>query len=95
MTYPEVPGFKTLDTETSYQAAQEMKGKSQALRSLCWTTLSVCSLTADEVARSLKQSVLAIRPRISELVKMGLVVKTDDRRANQSGKKAVIWRAVK
>ena len=42
-------------------------------------------LTADEVADILNRSVLSIRPRISELLTLGLIKRNDERRKNRSG----------
>jgi len=50
------------------------------------------SLTADEVAELLGESVLAIRPRLSELRKLGRIADTGLRRKNQSGRSANVWR---
>ncbi len=49
--------------------------------------------TPDELADLIGASPLAIRPRITELRKAGLIVDTGCRRLNRSGRKAVVWRA--
>jgi hypothetical protein len=49
-------------------------------------------LTADEIAAALDESVLAIRPRVSELFHAGLIEKTGERRRNQSGLSAHVWK---
>jgi hypothetical protein len=49
-------------------------------------------LTADEIARHMRESVLAIRPRCSELVKSGVLIKLKDRRRNASGMTAHVLR---
>jgi predicted ArsR family transcriptional regulator len=49
--------------------------------------------TADEVDEALGESVLAVRPRVSELVRENLVVATGMRRPNKSGRTAWVWRA--
>jgi predicted ArsR family transcriptional regulator len=49
-------------------------------------------LTADEVAEFCGASMLAIRPRVSELCNDGLIEKTARRRKNASGMSATIWR---
>ena len=49
-------------------------------------------LTADEIASRLTQSVLSIRPRVSELKEMGEIEKNGLRRPNVSGMKAAAWR---
>lgn len=52
-------------------------------------------MTADECAAKLGQSVLAIRPRCSELVANGFLIKTDEKRKNSSGLSARVLRSVK
>jgi hypothetical protein len=42
-------------------------------------------LTADQAASALNESVLAVRPRVSELACGGLLAATGERRRNQSG----------
>jgi len=49
-------------------------------------------LTADEIAAALDESVLAIRPRVSELFHAGLIEKTGERRPNASGLNAHVWK---
>jgi len=49
-------------------------------------------LTADEIAAALDESVLAVRPRVSELFHAGLIEKTGERRRNQSGLSAHVWK---
>jgi predicted ArsR family transcriptional regulator len=48
--------------------------------------------TADEIAAKLGESVLAVRPRVSELFHAGLIEKTGERRANASGLQAHVWK---
>lgn len=50
-------------------------------------------LTADECARLLKESPLAVRPRFTELKKAELIYDTGFRRKNASGKQAAVWLA--
>jgi hypothetical protein len=42
-------------------------------------------LTADQAASAINESVLAVRPRVSELACGGLLAATGERRRNQSG----------
>jgi predicted ArsR family transcriptional regulator len=49
-------------------------------------------LTADEIAAKLAESVLAVRPRVSELFHAGLIEKTGERRPNASGLNAHVWK---
>lgn len=50
-------------------------------------------LTTDECASLLEESVLSIRPRFSELRALGQITDTGDRRLNDSGRRAIVWRA--
>ena len=47
-------------------------------------------LTPDEVAERLALSVLTVRPRCSELVRLGRFVDSGERRANDSGRLAKV-----
>ncbi|RNF34192.1 hypothetical protein [Paracoccus methylarcula] len=49
-------------------------------------------MTADEVAKAMRLSVLSIRPRISELAKAGRLIDTGERGRNASGRSAMRWR---
>lgn len=89
--YPEKPGFKA--QETSAQAAVEMDVRSELLRNRI--IMLICgghTVTADEAAKILGESVLAIRPRFSELRAQGRIEDTGERRKNDSGKSAIVWR---
>ena len=86
--YPTQPGYKEVGA-TSQAAAQTIASKTENVRELVWRTISVHgAMTADEVAARLGISILTVRPRCSELVKMGQLIKTGIRRENQSGMKA-------
>lgn len=89
--YPHAPGFKR--EGTSKIAAQEMLRTAKTLSEKTLALLHTRPLTADEVADILGKSVLAIRPRLSELNTLGKIVETSDRRRNASGKLAAVWRA--
>jgi hypothetical protein len=49
-------------------------------------------LTADQCAAMLGESVLSIRPRFSELARMGQIEESGERRHNESGSKANVYR---
>lgn len=90
--YPKAPGFKEHDT--SLEAAGAIQSRAATLRERAFAyILANPDHTADEVARSLDESVLAIRPRISELHKGGRIV-TAGRGRNASGMAAHRWRAI-
>tara|TARA_R100001086_G_scaffold238543_1_gene163371 strand:+ start:1012 stop:1368 length:357 start_codon:yes stop_codon:yes gene_type:complete len=91
MTYPLTPGAK--GTDTSFYAADAIAPKASTLREMCKSVFLVeDSLTADEVADVLGQSILSIRPRITELSRLDFLEDSGDRRPNSSGKKAIVWR---
>jgi hypothetical protein len=92
MTYPHQPGYKA--EGTSMEAAEANREKAPTLREQCLRVLKEQGpLTADEVAARLEKSVLSVRPRVTELRKMGLVEATGERRENASGLKAEVLQA--
>jgi predicted ArsR family transcriptional regulator len=92
MPYENNTGWK--GQETSKQAAKEISGKAPTLRNQVFELFTRGThLTADEVAEKLGKDILSIRPRISELGKLGYIEATNERRKNASGKSAVVWAA--
>jgi hypothetical protein len=47
--------------------------------------------TADEIAYALKKHILTVRPRVSELRRMGLIRDSGRRGKNASGHNAIVW----
>ena len=90
-TYPTSPGFKTTTTETSALAAVRINGRAALLRDRVLNVLHDKIHTADEVAEILGESILSVRPRLSELNALGLIEPTVFRRKNISGHSAVVW----
>lgn len=92
--YPVGPGAQ--DRDTSREAAAEVRGKVPVLRAAALDVLERSNgLTADEVAGRLGMSILSIRPRITELLKLGKIRDSGDRRRNPiSGKRAIVWCAI-
>jgi hypothetical protein len=89
--YPQTPGSK--GGGASKDAAKRMSGRVAMLRdNVTNLMLKGYWLTADEIATLLRENVLAIRPRVSELVKANVLVKTADRRRNMSGMSAHVLR---
>ncbi|MBR0882448.1 MULTISPECIES: hypothetical protein [Bradyrhizobium] len=89
-TYPSAPGWK--EGETSREAAEEVAGGAEAQRRRAFAYIRENpGHTADEIAAALRESVLTIRPRISELRKMQLIT-NEGRGRNRSGKAAHCWR---
>jgi hypothetical protein len=83
-SYPTSPGFK--EHTTSLEAAAAVASKAAAMREKVLSVFQTgARLTADEVASRLKESVLSIRPRVSELYADGKIVRTGGCRKNRSG----------
>jgi predicted transcriptional regulator len=91
LAYPDVPGAKRNGTSTD--AAFDMRPRAPTLRTQVLILLAQGAKTADECAEIMGKTVLAIRPRLSELVKQGLIHDTGDTRENISGVRATVWAA--
>ncbi len=90
-TYPLSPGYKVAGP--SQESANVEAGIVDTMREaalLCLRTFG--PQTADECAEELGKSVLTIRPRFSELLRLGLIEDTGLRRPNASGHRATVWR---
>lgn len=91
-----LPGRK--EETTSLDAARAVSSTAATLRSQVLEAIALQPRTADEVAESLGQTVLAVRPRCSELRTTGKIVPLLDergrqvRRKNASGINAIVWR---
>lgn len=90
--YPDAPGWKSADT--SRDAALAIAPHAESLMGRVLAQLGKGEATADEVAAALGESVLSIRPRFSQLLAKKLIAATGDRRANESGMKAKVWRVM-
>jgi predicted ArsR family transcriptional regulator len=89
--YGELPGFKV--TGPSKEAAHAIAGRSGTLRERVLAMISrYPGSTADEIAEVIGETVLACRPRLSELKKLGLIEPTGERGKNVSGQSAHKWR---
>ena len=94
--YPLSPGFKT--GGTSRDAALAVSSRASILRERVHAEIAAAGLsglTADQVAARLGESVLSVRPRLSELYHASppRIVPTGERRTNDSRLKAKVWRA--
>lgn len=91
--YPRRAGFKEATTSKAAADRIEAKGRARKLRD---AVLGAFELgwqgTADELADRLNESVLAIRPRVSELHKQGWLEHAGTRHRNASGASAHVWR---
>lgn len=92
--YPDVPGSRS--APASREAARAMTPRAGTLRRLVLDRYRCAypgGLAADEVAKTLDESILAIRPRVSELKRAGLIEPTPERAINASGLSAHRLRA--
>lgn len=90
LIYPDAPGFKVAGP---FQlAAEKMAPTSTMLRAAVLKEFKSGGRTADEIATSLNLSVLSVRPRVSELNRLGTIEQTGSRRRNESGMTATVWR---
>jgi len=91
--YPNPAGWKA---PTSKPAALKIEPHAKTLRGRALAEFRFChprGLTADQLANNLGASILSVQPRVSELRTQGLIEATPDRRPNDSGITAVVWRA--
>jgi hypothetical protein len=91
--YPNHPGYKVVGP--SKEAADKIATKAPNLREQAFEIFKQhhrLGLTADELAFLLNVSVLSIRPRVSELFRMGIIEDSKTRRTNQSGSTVTVWR---
>ncbi|OSI68874.1 hypothetical protein [Bradyrhizobium canariense] len=89
--YPDSPGYKSVGP--SSDAARAIAGTAKTLRAKVLRTIAAApaGLSADAVAELLKESILSVRPRVSELHRSGEIKKTDGRAKNASGLSATVW----
>jgi predicted ArsR family transcriptional regulator len=76
----------------SQEAADAISPIAKCLRSLVLQAIVAGPGTADEIAARLGLSLLSVRPRCAELKRLGLIQATGERRRNQSGAAATVWR---
>lgn len=91
--YPNVPA--TGRTDTSYESAVAIAPCAQTLRDQAFALLLERDSTADELAEAMNASILAVRPRVAEIVAKGKAYDSGARRRNSSGRSAIVWRAVR
>jgi hypothetical protein len=89
-SYPRVPGWR--EPTTSRDAAQAVRGSAEILRVRVLAAIKREAGTADEIANRLGESILSVRPRVTELSRQNLIERTGERRHNASGMSAHVWR---
>ena len=91
--YPQLSG--SMPRDTSEAAAEAIRECAATLRAKALDAISRQPATADEVADQVGASILAMRPRVTELAKMGQIEDSGERRKNASGRSAIVWRTIK
>jgi len=92
-TYPEIPGSRP--TVTSEKAARQVKTRSKVAQDQILALLDAHGpLTADECAELLGYRILFMRPRMSELKKMGKVIESGITRMSSEGNHMACFRKV-
>lgn len=89
--YPTSPGFKVVGP--SAEAARAIADRAKTLRDRVLGAIKAepAGLSADQVAGKLGESILSVRPRVSELCRAGEIRKTEARAKNASGMSATVW----
>lgn len=90
--YGGTPGFK--EPTTSKESAIKYRGRAKVLLPKVFDAIvaaGAAGLTADEAASILGETVLAIRPRVTELKEIGEIERSGERRKNVSGMSAAVW----
>lgn len=92
--YPEQPGSKV--DGTSRESARRIAGHAACVRRAVLNEFIAAyprGLTSDEAAELVAESILTVRPRVTELKALGMLELTTDRRCNDSGHAAAVLRA--
>lgn len=93
--YPDAPGHRGVDTSIAAAVAlTPALGRLQQMARLAIAAAGDRGLTADELAATLNLSRWSIQPRTTELKRKGLIRDSGQRRANVTGKDAIVWVAV-
>lgn len=94
MAYPGRPGWKARGS--SIEAAYAVARHATTLRKRVHDFLLdryPAAFSADQIADGLAETILSVRPRVSEPNKMGVIEAVSQRHKNQSGMSAHCWRA--
>ena len=91
--YPSSPGFK--DRDTSLKAAASVAKGTAFLQRKCIEALRRHGpMTPDETAGKINVSILAVRPRFTELLHAGAIANTGERRLNASRRWAKVYAVI-
>lgn len=80
--------------QTSIDAMLSVEERAPNLRTRVWRCLARHGpQTPDEVAARIGESILSVRPQFTLLTKENKIADTGERRTNDSGRKAMVWKA--
>ncbi len=88
--YPGSPGWKA--RETSRQAAEAMKPQAKTLRARVLDEIRKAPGTPEQIAHRLKEPLMNVRPRCSELAAKNMIVDSEARGQAMGGRKAIVWK---
>jgi len=98
MSYPETPGWRSMSIgETSREAAMAVRARAPTQCALVLQALEQGPAHPEEItarihARGHKVLLMSIRPRCSQLVRLGKIVDSGERGKGEGGCKAIVWR---
>lgn len=96
LDYPNHAGAKEQATSMENAERIEKTGRAESLRDRVRKLFAIgVELTADEIAQTLGEPYIAIRPRLSELRTLGLIEPNGTRRPSSNGGTSHVWRWVK
>lgn len=91
--YPNAAGFKEQTTSREAAEAIEKSGRAAKLRDKVEAYFILGNdATADEVADVLGVTPFSVRPRCSELYRLGLIERTGERRPSSEGRPSHVYR---
>lgn len=90
-SYPDGPGFKA--RETSRAAAAAMAPQAKSLRARVFDEIKKAPGTPEQIAHRIKEPLMNVRPRCSELAAKGLIIDSAVRGTAMGGRRAIVWRA--
>ena len=95
MAYPDRPGWKAkgASSEAAYAVAEHAKTLRKRVHDFLRNRYPA-AFSADQIADGSDGTILSVRPRVSELKKLGAIEAVGQRHKNRSGMSGHCWRAV-
>lgn len=90
--YPQSPGYRA--QPTSAEAARAVAPFAANVRDQIMAAFRAAGangLTADEAGAKVGVDPFTARPRVTELLRMGLICKSSDRRPSSNGRSSIVW----